>query len=63
MLQDAYAKELEMLGHYCKIKTNTPAQMKAQLIRKAKLADARKTKLERKKTELKNLRIYTGIND
>ena len=49
MLQEAYTRELKMLGHYCKVKTHTPAQMKAQLIRKARLADARKTKLERKK--------------
>ena len=49
MLQEAYAKELEELGHYCKIKTHDAEQMKAQLIRKAKLEDARNTKFQRKK--------------
>ena len=51
MLQEAYAKELRKLGHYCKIKTHNAEQMKAQLIRKAKLADATNTKIQRKKNK------------
>jgi hypothetical protein len=49
VLQEAYAKELKKLGHYCKIKMHDATQMKNQLIRKAKLAGAMNMKIQRKK--------------